>query len=136
MDLLAAGVYDLGLTAAEFSTFTPRHIDHFYKRHLNAEARRMQLTLWYANVHRDTEKKPEPFSIDDFVPGVSSLGTVTVRAMERMPGETVEDFLARISRPTMDPELQVARIQIAGAMQAIRAGVPGHVFGRWTVENG
>jgi hypothetical protein len=85
----------------------------------------MMLTLWYANVHRDTDKKPEPFSIDDFVPGASSLGTVTVRAVERMPGETVEDFLARISRPTMDPTTQI---------ESIKAQARG--FGRWTVENG
>lgn len=125
MDLLAAGVYDLGLTAAEFSSFTPRHIDHFYKRHLAAEARRMMLTLWYANVHRDTDKKPDPFSIDDFVPGASAgQSYVTVRAVERMPGETVEDFLARISRPTMNPEQQIE--QIKGLARG---------FGRWTVEN-
>ena len=124
MDLLAAGVYDLGLTAAEFSSFTPRHIDHFYKRHLAAESRRMILTLWYANVHRDTEKRPDPFSMDDFVPGASQ-SHVVVRAVERMPGETVEDFLSRISRPTMDPTTQI---------ESIKAQARG--FGRWTVENG
>jgi len=121
--MLAAGVYDLGLTAGEFSSFTPRHIDAFYKRHLAAESRRMMLTLWYANVHRDTDKKPDPFSIDDFVPGASG-SRVTVRAIERMPGESVEDFLARISRPTMDPALQVEQIK------AMSRG-----YGKWTVEN-
>ena len=123
--MLAAGVYDLHLTAAEFSSFTPRHIDAFYKRHLQGESRRMMLTLWYANVHRDTEKKPDPFSIDDFVPGASTLSTVTVRAVERMPGESVEDFLSRISRPTMNPEAQI---------EQLKAMSRGH--GRWTVENG
>ncbi len=123
--MLAAGVVDLGLTAAEFSSFTPRHIDAFYKRHLAAESRRMMLTLWYANVHRDTEKKPDPFSMEDFVPGVSGLSQVTIRAVERMPGESVEDFLARISRPTMDPTSQI---------ESIKAQARG--FGRWTVDNG
>lgn len=125
MDLLAAGVYDLGLTAAEFSSFTPRHIDAFYKRHLAAETRRMQLTLWYANVHRDTDKKPDQFTIDDFVPGATaSLSQVTVRAVERMPGESVEDFLNRVSRPTINPQAQI---------ESIKAQARG--FGKWRVEN-
>jgi len=68
MDMLAAGVYDLGLTAAEFSEFTPRHIDAMYKRHLTAECRRMLHTLWYMNVHRDREVKPDPFAMHDLVP--------------------------------------------------------------------
>lgn len=124
--MLAAGVVDLGLTAAEFSSFTPRHIDAFYKRHLGAESRRMMLTLWYANVHRDTDQKPDPFTMDDFVPGASS-SHVTVRAVERMPGESVEDFLARVSRCTTDPMIQVDRIKAAFL------GRP--ALGRWTVEN-
>jgi hypothetical protein len=82
MDLLAAGVYDLGLTAAEFASFTPRHIDHFYKRHLAAESRRMLLTLWYANVHRDTDKKPSAFTMDDFVPGASGAMVTRVSVVD------------------------------------------------------
>lgn len=109
MQLLAAGVYDLGLTAAEFSSFTPRHIDAFYKRHLAAESRRMMLTLWYANTHRDTNQKPEPFSIDDFVPGATAgLGRV---AYEPDHPETPEETIARLMGPRMTPEQQVTSIQ-------------------------
>jgi hypothetical protein len=107
MDLLAAGVYDLGLTAAEFSSFTPRHIDHFYKRHLAAESRRMLLTLWYANVHRDPAKHGA-FTMDDFVPGAS--GAVTrVRAVEitdpnevyKLRTQSIESQIARFKAFTL-----------------------------------
>jgi hypothetical protein len=81
------------------------------------------LMALYAEAHRDHDRRSEPYTVDDFV-GKSRFQTV-VRAVERMPGETVEEFLARISRPTIDPTLQIEQIK----SQA-------RGFGRWTVENG
>lgn len=26
------------------------------------------LVTWYANVHRDTDRQPQPYSVDDFLP--------------------------------------------------------------------
>ncbi len=116
MDLLAAGVYDLGLTAAEFSSFTPRHIDHFYKRHLAAESRRMILTLWYANVHRDTDKKPSAFTMEDFVPGIT-------RATVRVSVTDLSDVNEAYKLRTQSIEQQMEAFKLAG-------------WGKFEVENG
>jgi hypothetical protein len=81
------------------------------------------LMALYAEAHRDRDRRSEPYTVDDFC-GTSRYQTV-VRAVERMPDETVEDFLARISRPRMDPAAQI---------ESIKAQARG--FGKWTVENG
>jgi hypothetical protein len=106
MELLAAGVYDLGLTVAEFSELTPRHIDALYKRHLAAETRRMMLTLWYANVHRDTDAHPDPFVMSDFVP---------------IPPEPVAVVA---ERSVMKFEAFIAEAQEKGIKSPIRRWVP------------
>jgi hypothetical protein len=107
MDMLAAGVYDLGLTAAEFYSFTPRHIDAMFKRHVAAERRRAVplalLTSIYANVHRDPEKRSQPFTAEDFLPSL---------AVQKPRGpETIEETIARMMGPQPDPDELVAMIK-------------------------
>lgn len=128
MNLLAAGVYDLGLTAADFSSFTPRHIDAFYKRHLAAETRRMTLTLWYANVNRDRDRHPQPFVIDDFVPGATHAARYQViDSLDDFEGLTPEEKMQRMIGKQPPPELIIQRI---------KNNLQGHQFGKWTVDNG
>lgn len=78
----ATGVYDLGLTDAQFWALTPRQYDLLANRFLDAEERASQrfglLATLYANAHRDREKHPHPFELQDFAP--SRNGThATVR---------------------------------------------------------
>lgn len=123
--MLAAGVYDLGLTAAEFFSFTPRHIDAFHKRHLAAEERQdrrvASLMAFYAEAHRDRDKRFEPFTLDDFLAPRQRV----VHMPNGHPGETPEEIMARMMGPRLSPEEQVSRLKAAS-----------RGFGKWTVENG
>ena len=71
MEILAAGMYDLGLTAAEVSALTPRHLTALHKRRGLEQEHQTRLFCFLAaqvyNLFRDTEKKPEPFTADDFM---------------------------------------------------------------------
>jgi len=65
-------VIDLGLTAAEFWQFTPRHISLLFER-FKARERRLALipavhAAWYINVHRDSQKSPSPVRYEDLMP--------------------------------------------------------------------
>lgn len=131
MEMLAAGVYDLGLTAAEFSSFTPRHIDAFFKRHQAAEDRATHRVALLCTVMMNAQgaKKAgdQPFTIEDFLPE-NSTRYRAVETVENLAGLTPEEQLAIVSRSRTDPEIQVQRIHSAFL------GRP--AIGKWTVDNG
>lgn len=68
----ATGVYDLGLTDAQFWALTPRQLNLLIERFLDSEERMSQrfglLAALYANAHRDREKHPRLFELQDFAP--------------------------------------------------------------------
>lgn len=67
---------DLGLTDAESWGLSPRLLFQLLGRHAELERARQTredyrsgtLAALYANAHRDTKAKPEPFRWDDFFP--------------------------------------------------------------------
>lgn len=122
--MLAAGVYDLGLTAAEFSSFTPRHVDAFYQRHLAHEERQERRTAFLATIILNSQgaKKSDGdrFTIEDFVPETR----LRVRVVETHSDETPEETMQRMIGPQEAPELVVERIKALS-----------HGFGKWSVEN-
>jgi hypothetical protein len=71
----AAGVYDLGLTAAAFLDLTPRQFDALFERHQQAEqradARAALVCSVLANVNRDPKKRSSPYHVSDFMPGAA-----------------------------------------------------------------
>ncbi|MGH7487252.1 MAG: hypothetical protein ACREMY_16885 [bacterium] len=68
----ASGVFDLGLDDTRFWSLTPREFDALWQRFLDREEREQQrfglLAMMYTNVHRDRDKRPQPFDLDDFAP--------------------------------------------------------------------
>jgi hypothetical protein len=76
----ASGVYDLGLTDAQFWAITPRQFHALYERHLDAMERQARnfglLAVLYGEAHRDKTKRAVPFMIEDFVP--SRRGTAAI----------------------------------------------------------
>jgi hypothetical protein len=65
-------VHDFGLTDEQFWRLTPARFAALSERHEQAE-RRADLRAGVvastvANVHRDDEKKPDPFTAEDFFP--------------------------------------------------------------------
>ena len=68
----AAAVGDLGLGLAEFWSLTPRHFLTIWKRFEAAEARQDRraatITSVLAEINRDKDKKPTPFTVSDFMP--------------------------------------------------------------------
>lgn len=68
----AAAVYDLGLTDSQFWDLTPRHFRALWDRRLDEHDRQnrivCQLLVLYANTHRDTNRRLQPFTLDDFAP--------------------------------------------------------------------
>ena len=79
----AAGVVDIGLSRAEFWELTPRQFQGFFDRYQDREVRHERrtglLAALYANAHRDTDERPEPFTVDDFAPALRGA-TVTKQA--------------------------------------------------------
>ncbi len=70
--MLAAGS-ELGMTAAEIAALTLRHFRAYHKvfqaREERADRRAALVACILANIHRDSDKRPEPFSVEDFMPG-------------------------------------------------------------------
>ena len=68
----ACGVYDLGLSSETLFSLTPRHFDALLQRFLDQQEREAQrfglLATLYANAHRDSKTRAQPFAIDDFTP--------------------------------------------------------------------
>lgn len=96
--MLAAGVYDLHLTPAEFSSLTPRHIDAMFKRHLAAEERQTyrirELILVYLNSHRDSAKHPEAFTYDELFKaqqnGLAAHAEAQMASLEEFSRKAIE----------------------------------------------
>jgi hypothetical protein len=82
--------HDLGLSDAEFWDLTPRQFGAIAERHSAAYerdlARSALICATLANIHRDPDKKPEPFLPADFMPRL------------RQAGEDQEAKLANVKR--------------------------------------
>lgn len=71
--LWALARIDLGLSAAEFWRMTLRELMGLLDRKLEVRRREIDLPAaliasLFANANRDTEKRAEPFTVDDFLP--------------------------------------------------------------------
>jgi len=70
----AAAVVDIGLTRQEFWELTPRRFQSLLGRFTEHVRQAQILTTLMANIYRNTEEKPEPYTIDDFAPQVAGSG--------------------------------------------------------------
>jgi hypothetical protein len=86
--MLAAGVYDLGLTAGEVLNLTPRSFFALWRRHEAAESaedrRAATVCTLLANIHRNQKERPRPFELQDFMPRKSGSSEPKRQTVEQM----------------------------------------------------
>jgi hypothetical protein len=106
----AAAVGEVGLTLSEFYSLTFRRWQLIWERYCDREVRHErsanQLTTVYANVHRDKDKRPKPFTIEDFAPALRGAKPSQERA---------QSPLDQMSALKLHHEVLVARNMPAGA---------------------
>lgn len=78
MEMLAAGVVDLGLTVAQVSELTPRHLHHFHSHYVRNQERESQrfamLAAVQANVAGAKKADGSAFGVEDFLGKASTNG--------------------------------------------------------------
>jgi hypothetical protein len=113
-------VVDIGLSRAEFWCLTPRQFWNLYDRYVAREIRHAregaQLTALYAEMHRDKDKRKQPFTIDDFA--------------APMPGTKPAKKDGLYQQSGMD---QLAAMQLAHELISAK-GAPTGSFGRLSPE--
>ena len=119
----AAGLYDLGLTAATFWEMTPAHFAALYRRHKSAVEHNDRwfalLASMYANVHRDEKRRSHPFSIEDFMPGAGSREPTEEELLAMPPQERIAALIRARNVQTAEDQkalLRQTQLETKGAV--------------------
>lgn len=91
-ELWALAVCDLGLSDAEFWD-TPFYqiyalVDRYVARERRIDERAALQNCLFANAHRDSKKKPQPYTIDDFMPKVKRAPKSTEEALAELQAKS------------------------------------------------
>jgi hypothetical protein len=106
----------VGLSRAEFWDLTPRHWERIWERYVDKQIREDrrfgQLAAVYANIHRDREEHPQPYTIENFAPALR--------------GQKVEEQQPAVAQ---SPEMQMALMRAAEAISVATGKAKG--TGAW-----
>lgn len=108
----ATAIVELGLTSAEFWELTPREYDHlvkaFHRRERRVDRRFGLVAAFivnYAGKSLDSEKHPEPFSIDEALGLKRSEPTIEELRQQLDLGVAAERYLSKLQ--AADPTSQI-----------------------------